>query len=66
MLKSDSLHAFDGFIFKEISFFLWYPGQTEIENTPIKIWYFTHLFVSLSPKNKNQKLCQSTQTISNG
>lgn len=66
MLKSDSLHVFDGFIFKEISFFLWYPGQTEIENTPIKIWYFTHLFVSLYPKNKNQKLCQSTQTISNG
>ena len=36
------------------------------ENTQIKIWYFTHLFVSLYPKNKNQKLCQSTQTISNG
>ena len=31
MLKSDSLHVFDGFIFKVISFFLWYPGQTEGE-----------------------------------
>ena len=31
MLKSDSLHIFDGFIFKEISFLLWYPGQTEGE-----------------------------------
>ena len=31
MLKSDSLHVFDGFIFKDISSFLWYPGQTEGE-----------------------------------
>ena len=31
MLKSDSLHVFDVFIFKEISFLLWYPRQTEGE-----------------------------------